>query len=198
MPETPSTFDTRARWAGKVGEDTREGQDTHRFRSAQEPWQLLFREPGKQDSPRLRSESAAISPLNSAKEETMQAREAQVRVPRAMPVSAQPEGRYILLKKYEGFVTSKGERSFTARLFENSTDYPVLEAEFELEELSETDRGLAVEGAAMVWTIGYHYEGSTRKRESAIYFRRLPPWTEKEIEQARRNTEDLVRGIKWE
>src|SRR5437899_1756674 len=90
---------------------------------------------------------------------------------------AGPHDRYILLKKYEGFVTSRSEQSFTARLAENASDFPLLAAEFDVEELSETDRELAVEGAAMVWTIGYRYEGSTRKRESAIYMRRLPPWT---------------------
>ena len=73
-----------------------------------------------------------------------------------------------------------------------------VEAEFDLEELSETDRELAVEGAPLVWTIGYSYEGSTRKRESLIYLRRLPVWSNKELEQGRSAAEDLTRAIRWE
>jgi hypothetical protein len=119
-------------------------------------------------------------------------------LPRARRLSPPPTDRYILLKKYEGVVISRTQDSFTARLVENQSDYPVLEAEFDIDELSEGDRKLAVEGAALVWTIGYRYEGSTRKRESAIYLRRLPPWTEKEIEAARRTAEQLTHGIRWE
>ena len=121
-----------------------------------------------------------------------------MRVPRAKRFSSRPDDRYILLKKYEGFVTERTHEGFSARLFENASDYPVLEAEFDLEELSETDRELAVQGAPLVWTIGYCYDGSTRKRESAIYLRRLPPWTETEMEQAKKATEDLTRGIQWQ
>ena len=113
-------------------------------------------------------------------------------------LSSQPDQRYILLKKYEGFVTARGETTFSARLFENDSDYPVVEAEFDLEELSETDRKLANEGAPLVWTIGYAYEGSTRKRESLIYLRRLPAWSDKELEKGRAAADDLTRGIQWE
>lgn len=111
---------------------------------------------------------------------------------------SQPGQRYILLKKYEGFVTARGEESFQARLFESNGDHPVVDAEFDLEELSETDRELAVEGAPMVWTIGYAYAGSTRKRESLIYLRRLPAWSDKELEKARAAADDLTRAIRWE
>ena len=120
------------------------------------------------------------------------------RVPQTKVIRSQPDQRYILLKKYEGFVTARLDDSFSARLFENNSDYPVVEAEFDLEELSETDRELAVEGAPLVWTIGYAYEGSTRKRESLIYLRRLPTWSSKEIEKGRLAAEDLTRAIRWE
>ena len=120
------------------------------------------------------------------------------RVPQTKVIRSQTDQRYILLKKYEGFVTGRSEDSFSARLFENNSDYPVVEAEFDLEELSETDRELAVEGAPMVWTIGYAYEGSTRKRESLIYLRRLPAWSDEELEKSRAIADDLTRAIQWE
>jgi hypothetical protein len=142
--------------------------------------------------------SSLTTDTASTERKTIPTRPQDVRVPRAQRVSTRHDARYILLKKYEGVVTSRGEQSFTARLFENASDYPVVEAEFDLDELSETDRELAVEGASLVWTIGYGYDGSTRKRESAIYLRRLPPWSDKEIEQGSRAAEDLTRGIQWE
>ena len=120
------------------------------------------------------------------------------RVPQVKTFRSYPDQRYILLKKYEGFVTARGEDSFTARLFENSSDYPVIEAEFDLEELSENDRKLAIEGAPLVWTIGYGYDGSTRKRESLIYLRRLSAWSEKDLMEGRKAAEDLTRAIQWE
>ena len=120
------------------------------------------------------------------------------RVPQTRMLRSQNEQRYILLKKYEGFVTVRGAESFSARLFENNSDYPVVEAEFDLEELSETDRELVIEGAPLVWTIGYAYEGSTRKRESLIYLRRLPAWSDKELEKGRAAADDLTRAIQWE
>jgi len=119
-------------------------------------------------------------------------------VPRTRVLRRQSEQRYILLKKYEGYLTARDEDSFSARLFENDSDYPVLDAVFDLEELSETDRELAVEGAPMVWTIGYAYEGSTRKRESSIYLRRLPAWDSEELERGRKAAKDLTSAIRWE
>ena len=125
-------------------------------------------------------------------------RPAWLRVLRPQRAIPRSDERYILLKKYEGVVTARSDHSFTARLVENASDYPVLEAEFDLEELSETDRKLAVEGEALVWTIGYRYDGSTRKRESAIYLRRLCSRSDDEINKANQAAQELNRAITWE
>ena len=136
--------------------------------------------------------------ITASAEKTMtESRPRSTRIPRVKRMNTLPQDRYILLKKYEGFVTTRNQQSFTARFFENYSDYPVLETEFDLEELSETDRTLAVDGATLVWTIGYRYEGNTRKRESAIYFRRLPPWNDEEIEFAKQEANELTRDISW-
>jgi hypothetical protein len=165
--------------------------------SPQTIWHLLFRERTKREDFSSLSEPATIgvSTLPSGEAPSCGP---QSHAFRARRVKAHPDGRYILLKKYEGFVTSRSGHSFTARLYEGTNDYPVLEAEFDLEELSESDRELAMEGASLVWTIGYNYDGSTRKRESAMYFRRLPPWAGKELGQAKQKAEDLIRAIHWE
>jgi hypothetical protein len=119
-------------------------------------------------------------------------------IPLTRVLRAPTDQRYILLKKYEGFISGREEDSFRARLAESDGDYPTIEAEFDLEELSESDRALAVEGTPLVWTIGYSYQGSTRKRESVIYLRRLPAWEEQELQAARAAAESLTRGIQWE
>jgi len=142
------------------------------------------------------AESTSTDTLNSSPLETVNAPILKVPIPRAKNANTASKGNYILLKRYNGFVVRKGEQSFVARLFEERTDYPVLEAEFDLEELSTSDRALVVEGAALVWTIGYHEE-ETRRRESLIYMRRRPNWNNKELEQAKVATEELTRGIKW-
>lgn len=200
MIETLSTVDVPVRWADEV-QDLQKKDGTRFFLFAHEvghahaTGHLVVNELIGNLSEPMALETSTTTP---AKDKTTRVSEEGVRGPRARHLSSPPAERYILLKKYEGFVASRSEHSFCARLFENQSDYPVLEAEFDLEELSETDRELAVEGATMVWTIGYRYEGSTRKRESAIYLRRLPAWTEKEIEQAKRTATELTRGIHWE
>lgn len=119
-----------------------------------------------------------------------------VAIPRVQKISNPSANRYILLKKYDGYVLSRDATTFMVRLYENSNEYPAIDAEFELEELSETDRDLAVEGAAVVWTIGYH-ENGPRKRESLVYLRRRPSWNEKETNEANASAEALTSDIGW-
>lgn len=197
MTEAPSTLGVPFRWAAKE-ERKNEILPTGFFLFQEEEGRVGLRghpEKGETvlESDAALAEASTVSTVEKGSSPARPHRVLQTRV-----IRSQPDQRYILLKKYEGFVTARGEDSFSARLFENNSDYPVVEAEFDLEELSETDRGLAVEGASLVWTIGYAYEGSTRKRESLIYLRRLPAWSSKELEKARSDAEDLTRAIRWE
>lgn len=199
MPETFSTLGVPLQWLDRIDHLQEQGGTRFFLFSPEaghlhETGHVVFRE----QSEAAPEAKTAASGTSTQDEGTSPLHRQLMRLPRAQRLSAPSSERYILLKKYEGFVSSRTEGSFTARLIENQSDYPVIEAEFDLEELSETDRQLAVEGAALVWTIGYRYEGSTRKRESAIYFRRLPPWTIKEIEKGRQTAEELTYGIRWE
>ena len=171
--------------------------DTHNPLFAQQEGRMLIQELVK-DGFSFNAASSTMGNPSPVEEKTMPAQFQNIRLPRVQRVNVSSRDRYILLKKFEGFVTSRGKTSFVARLFENTSDYPVIEAEFDLEELSATDRELAIEGASLVWTIGYRYEGNTCKRESMIYLRRLPPWSEKEIVKGRKDAEQLMRGIQWE
>jgi hypothetical protein len=192
-----STLGNKPRWVDDIGKEFQMRRETAVFTHSFGRGDLLIRE--LVDNKKFDSNPA----LASSGEQgnlvmTMtQSRPEPTRIPRVKRVNTLPEGRYILLKKYEGFITVKKEQSFTTRLFENNSDYPVLEAEIDFEELSETDRELVAEGAAIVWTIGYRYEGNTRKRESVIYMRRLPLWQDEEIEYAKREADELTRDICW-
>lgn len=197
MTETPSTLSVPLRWSAKE-EQKDELLTSGFFHLQEEEARVVLR--GRLEKGESVREGRAVmtsSPATSAGEKSSSPARGSI-VPQTRVLRSQANQRYILLKKYEGFVTARGEDSFSARLFENNSDYPVVEAEFDLEELSETDRQLAVEGTPMVWTIGYAYDGSTRKRESLIYMRRLPAWSDKELEQGRKAAEDLTSAIQWE
>lgn len=197
MTEALSTLSLPLVWATQK---ERQGDllPTGFFLFKEDEGRVVLRGPAEKGDVVLESRTAIAESSAASTVERSSTRAEPRRVPQTRLLRSQPDQRYILLKKYEGFVTARGEGSFSARLFENNSDYPVVEAEFDLEELSETDRELAVEGAPMVWTIGYAYEGSTRKRESLIYLRRLPAWNDKELEKGRAAADDLTRAIRWE
>jgi hypothetical protein len=197
MTETPSTLNVPLVWAAKE-ERQDELLPTGFFLFKEDEGRVVLRSPVGNREPVLESRTAVADSFATCTVEKASTNAKSRRVPQTRLLRSQPDQRYILLKKYEGFVTTRGEDSFSARLFESNSDYPVVEAEFELEELSETDRELAVEGAPLVWTIGYAYEGSTRKRESLIYLRRIPAWSDKELEKGRAAADDLTRAIRWE
>lgn len=197
MTEATSTLDLPLKWAAKEGRKD-DALQTGFFLFQGDEGRVVVRGPSEKHGtiPDSRSVTATFSGSESGVRSSSPAR--ATHVPETRVLRGQLNQRYIQLKKYEGFVTARDENSFWARLFENDSDYPVIEAEFDLEELSETDRKLVVEGAPLVWTIGYGYEGSTRKRESLIYLRRLPAWNDKELEKGRAAADELTRGIEWE
>ena len=197
MSEALSTSRIPLMWAAKE-ERLDETLPTGFFLFKEEEGVVVLRGAAEIQEPTSESDGAVAASTTTSTLEKYSASTKPRRVPQTRTLRSHPEQRYILLKKYEGFVTTRGEDSFSARLFENNGDYPVVEAEFDLEELSENDRELAVEGAPLVWTIGYAYEGSTRKRESLIYLRRLPVWSDKELEKARGAADDLTHAIRWE
>jgi hypothetical protein len=193
MSEAVSTLSVPFRWAAKEDRKDEDVLPTGFFLFKEEIGRVGLRPRAKKFETSIEN-FVGVAEATAPIDKSVKSR----RTPQTRMLRSHPEQRYILLKKYEGFVTARSEDSFSARLFENSSDYPVVEAEFDLEELSETDRELAVEGAPLVWTIGYTYEGSTRKRESLIYLRRLPAWNDKELETGRSAADELTRAIRWE
>lgn len=196
IPETHSTSSNPVSWAT---DGAKRPPQTGFFLFQKENGPLIVHEPADRPETGLgRFRAGASSPTAIEPHENSSMPAKRVRIPRTKILKSWPDQRYILLKKYEGFVTGRTQETFSARLSESRSNYPEIEAEFDLEELSEIDRNLVVKGAQMVWTIGYSYAGSTRKRESLIYLRRLPPWTDSELEQGMKAAEDLTSGIRWE
>lgn len=105
--------------------------------------------------------------------------------------------RYRMLAKYDGFIVSRDNECFIARFYENGTDYPVMEAEFGIEDISANERILAIPGAPLVWTMSYRHEGGTVFRDSRIYMRRLE-WNSADIAAARETAKALTDGLIWE
>ncbi len=100
------------------------------------------------------------------------------------------EGHFRLLQMWEGRVifVDNEKHEFSAIITdktypENAEEQVVLS----IEEISQDDRSLLREGAVFYWSIGYaDYPGRPRTRESRIRFRRLPHWSSKELNRAKK------------
>jgi len=102
------------------------------------------------------------------------------------------------LQKWEGTVLSRGKDSFWARLTDQNRVGLDEEAEILLTEVSEDDLPLVAPGAVFYWNIGCHIDASRRTRRfSVIRFRRLPAWTEKELQQADQQAERMRDLFRW-
>lgn len=88
------------------------------------------------------------------------------------------------MQKWEGYVTSVGKDSFRARLVPIVGEGPDQEAEIITEEVIEDDRELIEPNAVFYWSIGYLDKPSGRLRASLLRFRRLPVWSQHELEHA--------------
>ena len=104
----------------------------------------------------------------------------------------------MLLQAFEGSVLKVGDDSFVARLIDRSNDMGDQEAEFPMDEVSDSDRPLIVPGAIFYWDIGYlENKGGQRHRTSMIQFRRLPSWTAKEIQKSKDQAKIIRDKIDW-
>ncbi|MGA1826417.1 MAG: hypothetical protein ACMUIP_17320 [bacterium] len=108
------------------------------------------------------------------------------------------EDSFISLQKWEGIVLKRMKESFLARLIDLTNDGPDEEAELPIAEISAEDLSLIEPGAIFYWNIGYLDKWSgQRTRASVIRFRRLPKWTRKEIDAAKREAEQIQEFLNW-
>jgi len=102
------------------------------------------------------------------------------------------------LQKWEGVVVDVQPEAFLARVSDLTHQNMDEEAELPIAEVSEADRALVREGAVFYWTIGYLDDRyGQRQRASRIRFRRLPAWTDEEIDSARREADALAQQLGW-
>lgn len=105
--------------------------------------------------------------------------------PVSIPGPSLPQAEFDALQKWEGHVVSVSECEFTATLVDLTQSGVEEEVVLDLSELSEDDLPLVAPGAVFYWSVGYRVEQSgERSRSSVIWFRRLPAWTESDIERA--------------
>jgi hypothetical protein len=119
------------------------------------------------------------------------------RFPHLMPVIEPAREDFGLLEKWDGVVLTTEDDTFTARLYRADEPSRTTQAVFFKSELSPEERGQIQEGASFVWTIGYRHIGTTRHRDSVIYFRRLVPWERTELKMAEFRGAELKNTIGW-
>jgi hypothetical protein len=106
------------------------------------------------------------------------------------------EDRITALQQWEGAVDEILDDAFTAILRDRTTDTPDERAEFALDEVSPSDVSLVTPGAIFTWTIGYRdMLTGQRLRFSTIRFRRLPAWTQRELDDARARASRLLASL---
>lgn len=103
------------------------------------------------------------------------------------------------LQSWEGIVNSVEKHAFSTTLKDRFKKSPDQVAEFPLEEVSSVDRELVQPGAIFYWDIGYSEDKTGQRiRASLIKFRRLPAWTTREIENAKRDASKMRENLGWE
>jgi hypothetical protein len=105
------------------------------------------------------------------------------------------------LQEWEGHVIGIGKNTFLARLTDLSIGACRADEEVELliEDLSDDDKAILEPGRVFRWAIGYQRSRSgSKKRVSHIVFRRLPQWTRRELNQARKEGQEMVEAIEWD
>jgi hypothetical protein len=105
---------------------------------------------------------------------------------------------FLLMQKWQGVVTQIGDDSFLATLKDLITDSDDEEAEIYTEEISKSDIPLLAKGAVFYWCIGYRDTlAGQRIRASEIRFRRLPTWSKRELDTARKEADSISELLKW-
>jgi len=106
----------------------------------------------------------------------------------------------IPLQEWEGYVTNIYEDKFLTNLIDITAkeDTATEEAEFDIDELSESDKDLLKIGAVFRWIIGYERTpAGVKKRVSQIVFRRLPQWSKSSIINADKQSKEIISSIIW-
>lgn len=114
------------------------------------------------------------------------------------PKSVTPMHRAVALQRWEGYVDEVLDETFSARLVDLSGDIPDEQAEFSKTEIANDDLDLLAPGAVFYWSLGYlDTPQGQRLRTSSIRLRRLPAWSNNELNAARQEAEHVARHLGW-
>jgi hypothetical protein len=119
------------------------------------------------------------------------------RVPWVPPAARVAGDLFELREKFDGVVLSVGEKDFEARLYPSASSGEIVEALFSRDDLNVLDRNSLAPGALFVLTIGYRTIGSSRRRESSFYLRRMPSLTEEHVSQAKARAVQFKNDVQW-
>lgn len=108
------------------------------------------------------------------------------------------EERGIALQKWEGIVTDIQDDIFIARLFDKTNDNIEEEAEILINDLHDDDLKLLKPGAVFYLSLGYIIKSTGQKiRGPIIKFRRIPAWTNKELNAIKMRAKERRTFIEW-
>ncbi len=106
--------------------------------------------------------------------------------------------KFKILQIWDGRVVDVGNKEFSAIITDKTN--PNLEDELvtmDIDEISPADSTLLEPGAVFYWSIGYaDHKGRGRVKESKIRFRRLPGWSQKDIDRAKESGAELAAFFK--
>jgi|SRR5271165_802468 len=100
-----------------------------------------------------------------------------------LPSLRQSKWKVTVLQKWVGRVEEVQADRFSAALVDaTNSRNPIEQVEFDMREVSESDRSLLAVGATFYWSIGYrHTPGGQVERISSLRFARLPRLSELDV-----------------
>ncbi|MFQ5717275.1 MAG: hypothetical protein ACE5GQ_09265 [Nitrospinales bacterium] len=105
---------------------------------------------------------------------------------------------FLVLQKWEGVVQTISEEAFTAILVDLTEESEKEYAEFFLDDVVPSDKGLLKPGAVFYCCVGYAIsESGQRTRGTQLRFRRLPAWGKRDILKAEKEAEAINKEIGW-
>jgi murein DD-endopeptidase MepM/ murein hydrolase activator NlpD len=103
-----------------------------------------------------------------------------------------------ILQRWDGVVLSVGDETFRARLFDQRSGKPRVEADVYLSDVAEQDRSLLKPNATFYWHMGYRDPHGDRERVSKIRFQRLPPKSQADIRRAELRVAERRKLFGWQ
>jgi hypothetical protein len=118
--------------------------------------------------------------------------------PALIPGPRHSQETFRALQEWEGTVLERRQGAIRVRLADKTNSGREEEAEIRLDEISPQDRDLVKPGGVFYWIIGYHDSATgQRSRQSIVVFRRLPAWTQRELQDIQEKVRNQKTLFGW-